>query len=133
MRIAASVPVAAKLSIARLEAELATRLIQRTTLEVGLTEAGVALMERCIDVLARVGETVDHVDRLRARPRGLLRTGLMVTRPAVAVKAFGGTSANRLGARWRRTATPKALTAETWRVTINQGWHSSRSGSSHSA
>ena len=60
-------------SIARLEAELATRLIQRTTREVGLTEAGVALMERCIDVLTRVGETIDHVDSLRASPRGLLR------------------------------------------------------------
>ena len=35
--------------------------------------------------------------------------------------------------RWRRTATPKALTAKTWRVTINQGSDSSRSNSSHSA
>ena len=60
-------------SVARLEAELGTRLLQRTTREVVLTEPGSLLRERCIDILARVRETVDHVGNLRAVPRGHLK------------------------------------------------------------
>jgi len=60
-------------SVARLEAELATRLVQRTTREVRLTESGVALQERCADILARVGQTTDYLASLGAGPRGLLK------------------------------------------------------------
>lgn len=59
--------------VARLEAELGTRLLQRTTREVVLTETGILLQERCADILARVGETVDYVGSLRAAPRGALK------------------------------------------------------------
>ena len=38
-----------------------------------LTEPGTLLKERCVDILARVGETVDYIGNLRAVPRGQLR------------------------------------------------------------
>lgn len=60
-------------SVARLESALATRLFQRNTREVGLTEAGLLLQERCADILSRVNETVDHISGLSAAPRGTLR------------------------------------------------------------
>jgi LysR family transcriptional regulator, regulator for bpeEF and oprC len=60
-------------SIGRLEAALGTRLFQRNTREVGLTEAGLFLQERCADILSRVNETVDHISDLSSVPRGTLR------------------------------------------------------------
>jgi LysR family transcriptional regulator, regulator for bpeEF and oprC len=60
-------------SVARLEKELGTRLLQRTTREVELTESGVVLKDRCIDLLSHVGETIDQVVTLAADPRGLLK------------------------------------------------------------
>ena len=60
-------------SVGRLESALATRLFQRNTREVGLTEAGLLLQERCADIFSRVNETVDHISGLSAAPRGTLR------------------------------------------------------------
>ena len=60
-------------SVARLEAELGTRLCQRTTREVVLTEQGTALLERCTDIMGKVDETVGFVGALGAAPRGALR------------------------------------------------------------
>ena len=60
-------------SVARLEAELGTRLLQRTTREVVLTEPGELLRARCVSILAQVGETVDNVGNLRAMPRGHMK------------------------------------------------------------
>ena len=60
-------------SIARLETALGVRLCQRTTRKVVLTEAGVALMERCADIMGQVEETVDYVGGLAVAPRGALR------------------------------------------------------------
>jgi DNA-binding transcriptional LysR family regulator len=59
-------------AVTRLEKELGARLFQRTTREVTLTDTGTALQERCIDMLYRVGETLDYVGGLRATPRGRL-------------------------------------------------------------
>jgi LysR family transcriptional regulator, regulator for bpeEF and oprC len=59
--------------IARLETELGTRLLQRTTREVVLTEAGALLRARCVDILASIGEAVDLVAGFASAPRGLLR------------------------------------------------------------
>src|ERR1700728_859355 len=59
--------------IARLETELGTRLLQRTTREVVLTEAGKLLRASCVDILARIGEAVDFVGGFASAPRGLLR------------------------------------------------------------
>jgi LysR family transcriptional regulator, regulator for bpeEF and oprC len=60
-------------SVARLETELGTRLLQRTTRDVVLTEAGALLRARCVDILARIGEAVDLVGSFASAPRGLLR------------------------------------------------------------
>ena len=60
-------------TVAQLEADLGTRLLQRTTRTVVLTEPGVALRDRCVDILARVDETVDYVGTFGGTPRGLLR------------------------------------------------------------
>jgi len=60
-------------SVARLETELGTRLLQRSTREVVLTEAGALLRARCVDILASISEAVDLVGGLASAPRGLLR------------------------------------------------------------
>ena len=59
--------------ISRLEADLGTRLLQRTTRDVVLTPPGEALFARCADILDGVGETVDYVSSLGSEPQGLLR------------------------------------------------------------
>jgi len=60
-------------SVARLETELGTRLLQRTTREVVLTEAGVLLRARCVDILANIGEAAHLVGGFASAPHGLLR------------------------------------------------------------
>lgn len=58
--------------IARLEATLGIRLLQRTTREVMLTEAGRLLHQRAIPLLSGIGETVDFIGGLAREPRGLI-------------------------------------------------------------
>ena len=58
--------------IQRLEVELGMRLLQRTTRDVALTEAGVMLLERSGTLLERLGQTLEHVGRLGETPRGTL-------------------------------------------------------------
>jgi LysR family transcriptional regulator, regulator for bpeEF and oprC len=60
-------------TITLLEKELGTRLLQRSTRAVVLTDSGTALRDRSTDILLRVGETVDYVGNLNATPRGMLR------------------------------------------------------------
>jgi LysR family transcriptional regulator, regulator for bpeEF and oprC len=59
--------------IGQLEAKLGVRLFHRTTRDVVLTEAGVLLRARCVDILASIGEAVDLVGGFASAPRGLLR------------------------------------------------------------
>ena len=59
--------------VARLEAGLGTRLLQRTTREVVLTEPGRLLQKRCAGILAHIAEATDQVASLGAEPRGHLR------------------------------------------------------------
>ncbi len=59
--------------ISRLEADLGTRLLQRTTRDVVLTNPGQALFVRCADILHGVDETVAYVSSLGTEPQGLLR------------------------------------------------------------
>jgi len=60
-------------SVAQLEAELGTRLLQRTSRAVVLTESGIALRDRCAEILTRVNETLEFVGTFGGSPRGLLR------------------------------------------------------------
>ena len=59
--------------VARLEKQLGMRLVQRTTHSVRLTETGLALKERCTEILTRVNEAIDYVGSLRAHPKGPLK------------------------------------------------------------
>jgi LysR family transcriptional regulator for bpeEF and oprC len=59
-------------SVARLEQELGTRLLQRTTREVVLTESGHALQRRCVEVLNQISAAVDAVGNFGSSPRGRL-------------------------------------------------------------
>lgn len=60
-------------SVARLEKELRTRLLQRTTREVVLTEAGALLRARCADILANISAAVHLVGDFGSAPHGMLR------------------------------------------------------------
>jgi DNA-binding transcriptional LysR family regulator len=56
-----------------LEARLGTRLLQRTTRRVSLTEAGALFYDRCMALEAAVADAEEAVARLGAAPRGTLR------------------------------------------------------------
>ncbi len=60
-------------SIARLEAELGTRLFQRTTRDVVLTLTGTALLDRSTDIINGLSEALDYVGSLGGQPRGTLK------------------------------------------------------------
>lgn len=60
-------------SVARLESAFGSRLLQRSTRGVMPTETGQALLERCADILGRVGDTVDYISSLGSAPVGMLR------------------------------------------------------------
>lgn len=60
-------------SVSRLEARLGTRLLQRTTREVSLTEPGMALLERCAELLGSIEQTFEYVGSFAEEPRGCLR------------------------------------------------------------
>jgi DNA-binding transcriptional LysR family regulator len=60
-------------SIARLEAELGTRLFQRTTRDVVLTLTGAALLDRSTDIINGLSEALDYVGSLDGQPRGTLK------------------------------------------------------------
>ena len=59
--------------VMELEQILGARLLDRTTRRVSPTEAGLAYYERCVDILARIGETEQQVSRLHDEPRGVLK------------------------------------------------------------
>ena len=64
--------------IARLEAQLGIRLVQRTTHSVRMTQAGLALKGRCTEILSRVDEAIDYVSGLNSRPKGLLKISVRI-------------------------------------------------------
>ena len=59
-------------SVARLEEELGTRLLQRTTREVALTESGHVLQRRCVELLSQISAAVDAVGNFGRTPGGRL-------------------------------------------------------------
>ena len=60
-------------SVARLEASLGLRLVQRTTREVALTPAGESLMQRCASALGDLDDALAYVGSLASEPHGQLR------------------------------------------------------------
>jgi DNA-binding transcriptional LysR family regulator len=59
--------------VARLEAELKTSLLLRTTRRVETTEAGKLLHARCITMLHEAGEAFEELAQSNAQPSGLLK------------------------------------------------------------
>lgn len=59
--------------VAALEAELGVRLLERTTRNVQLTEAGRFYLERCLETIQSVDDTDAAMSELARAPRGVLR------------------------------------------------------------
>jgi len=59
--------------VKRLEQRLQVRLLNRTTRNVSLTEAGRAYYERCVQILSEIDDAEDAVQVLQSKPRGVLR------------------------------------------------------------
>jgi DNA-binding transcriptional LysR family regulator len=56
-----------------LEDRLGVRLLNRTTRNVSITEAGKAYYERCVQILSEIEEAEEAAQVLQAKPRGVLR------------------------------------------------------------
>jgi LysR family transcriptional regulator for bpeEF and oprC len=59
--------------VRNLESELAVKLLNRTTRQIGVTTDGAAYYERCLSILADVREAEDALSKTRASPSGRLR------------------------------------------------------------
>jgi len=66
-------------AINRLEDQLGTRLLARTTRRVGLTEDGAAFFERCRQILGELEEAELVLKEARVRPSGILRLDMPVS------------------------------------------------------
>lgn len=66
-------PSALSQTIRNLERRLGTRLLQRTTRRVGLTELGQELLQEAAPALARLGDALQTMENRRALPSGQLR------------------------------------------------------------
>jgi LysR family transcriptional regulator, regulator for bpeEF and oprC len=65
-------------TVGRLEQRLRTRLFNRTTRKVSLTEDGQAFLVRCKSALADLAEAEVALDQSRSEPEGLLRVDMPV-------------------------------------------------------
>jgi DNA-binding transcriptional LysR family regulator len=65
--------------VAHLEEHLGTRLLQRTTRKLTLTESGATYYERCVQILADISEAEEGALHLNETPRGTLRLTLPVS------------------------------------------------------
>lgn len=66
-------PAVVSKRISLLEEELGTRLFQRTTRQLTLTETGEGYYKRVLDILNLVEEAEDFVNRRNDKPRGVLK------------------------------------------------------------
>ncbi|MPY71321.1 MAG: LysR family transcriptional regulator [Alphaproteobacteria bacterium] len=66
-------------AVGRLEDRLGARLLNRTTRNLSLTEAGAAFHARCLRILAEVEDAECEAAQLTAAPRGTLRVNASVT------------------------------------------------------
>ena len=64
---------AASRHVAELESHLQTRLLHRTTRRVSLTETGRSYYERCVQLLADLGEAEQEAARAAVVPRGTIK------------------------------------------------------------
>ena len=71
-------PAAASQNIARLERSLGTRLLQRTTRKLGLTESGQVYYDRVRHVIADLEQAGEAVSSLQETPRGPLKIAASV-------------------------------------------------------
>jgi DNA-binding transcriptional LysR family regulator len=62
-----------------LEERLGTRLLQRTTRKLGLTDSGTAYYERCVKILEEIDEAESGAVKLSVTPRGVLRLTMPVS------------------------------------------------------
>ena len=72
-------PTAVSRQVADLEAHLDTRLLNRTTRKVSLTESGRAFYERCVQLLADLEEAEQEAGRSAVVPRGTIKLTTSVT------------------------------------------------------
>jgi DNA-binding transcriptional LysR family regulator len=66
-------PPAVTKHVAALESRLGSRLLDRTTRSVALTEAGRVYLERCLECLQSFDDAETSISELARKPRGLLR------------------------------------------------------------
>lgn len=66
-------------SVASLEEHLGTRLLNRTTRRLSLTEAGMAFYERSVQILADISEAEQVAGRMATEPRGTLKITMPLT------------------------------------------------------
>lgn len=71
-------PTAVSRLVADLETHLRTRLLNRTTRKVSLTESGRAFHERAVQILADVREAEEEASRAAIEPRGTIRLATAV-------------------------------------------------------
>jgi DNA-binding transcriptional LysR family regulator len=77
-RVLKLTPSAVSKQVGRLEDRLGTRLLNRTTRRLSLTEEGRAFHARCVQILAEIEEAETAVTELHAAPRGTLRVAAAV-------------------------------------------------------
>ncbi|MDX5592936.1 LysR family transcriptional regulator [Pseudovibrio sp. SPO723] len=66
-------PAVVSKKLSKLEQRLGTRLLQRTTRQIALTEAGQGYYERVLEILASIDEAEAYVSRRSSAVQGLLR------------------------------------------------------------
>jgi DNA-binding transcriptional LysR family regulator len=69
--------------VKRLEGRLGVRLLNRTTRNVSLTEAGMTYYERCVQILSEIEDAEEAAQVLQSKPRGTLRLNTSPGIPAV--------------------------------------------------
>ncbi|MEZ5849382.1 MAG: LysR family transcriptional regulator [Hyphomicrobiaceae bacterium] len=66
-------PAVVSKRVSLLEERLNTRLFQRTTRQLTLTETGEGYFKRVVDILSLIDEAEDFVNRRNTKPRGILK------------------------------------------------------------
>lgn len=72
-------PTAVSRHVADLEAHLQTRLLNRTTRRLSLTETGSAFYARCVQLLADLEEAEQEASKAAVEPRGTIRVTSAIT------------------------------------------------------